>query len=110
MRFRPYGERMTSLARLHLDRLADLLVRDGCAPHEAALRYVAGEARDLGLSAVLCDIVESSDEPPIARLRAFGMLAGLLGADDEPSAAPAGDSAVPEVLPSHRDTLLVDVA
>ena len=59
---------------------------------------------------VLCDIVESSDEPPIARLRAFGMLAGLLGADDEPSAAPAGDSAVPEVLPSRRDTLLVDVA
>ena len=87
---------MTSLARLHLDRLAGL--------------FLPLQQGGLGLSAVLCDIVESSDEPPIARLRAFGMLAGLLGADDEPSAAPAGDSAVPEVLPSRRDTLLVDVA
>ena len=58
-----------------LQHLAAQLTNDGPEAHNDALRAVADWARATGASPVLAAIVASSDEPEVARLRAFGRLA-----------------------------------
>ena len=64
---------------LDLDRLGHALDRDGVHAHRDALRTVAALALAAGVSPTLVRIVTCDSEPPIARLRAFGRLAGALG-------------------------------
>ena len=64
---------------LDLDRLGHALDRDGVEPHSDALHTVAAFALAAGVSPTLVRIVTCDSEPPIARLRAFGRIAAVLG-------------------------------
>lgn len=64
--------------QLDLHHLAAQLASDGPHAHEAALRAVAEWAGSVGAPAVLANLVACADEPPIARLRAFGLLVRTL--------------------------------
>lgn len=63
----------------------------GLAGRDLAVGAVVRAARTAGLSPVLVDVLGDVAEPEVARLRAFGRLAGLLGrrsADDRQAPAP----------------------
>jgi hypothetical protein len=61
--------------------LADLawaLESDGIGRHEVSVRQVVRWARAAGVSSVAVDILADPREPEVARLRAFGQVAGAL--------------------------------
>jgi hypothetical protein len=69
---------MEPMTTTDLSHLAEDLVSDGFVGHEAAVRQVVRSARMAGLSAVLIGVLADPREPEVARLRAFGRLAGSL--------------------------------
>lgn len=58
--------------------LAEAVDRDGLDTHAATLFALAERASDLGVSRVLVDVMLSTDEPYVARVRAFTLLTGAV--------------------------------
>ena len=63
-----------------LSDLAWDLASDGFVGRENAVRQVVRTARERGLPGVLSGVLADPNEPEVARLRAFGRIAGLLAA------------------------------
>ncbi len=56
----------------HLTALAEGVVADGFAPHQAAVAELVARARSLGVCPVLTDVVADPSAPRPARERALG--------------------------------------
>ena len=69
---------MDVMSTTDLSHLAEDLVSDGFVGHEAAVRQAVRSARMAGVSAVLTGVLADPQEPAVARLRAFGMVAAAL--------------------------------
>ncbi len=82
-----------------IDDLADGVLTDGIARHEAEVAAVADQASVLGVSMTLVDVLIDQAAPEIVRLRAFGsvtrQLATLLGCAEASTQTPAPASSRP---------------
>lgn len=58
--------------------LAEVVDRDGLDAHAATVSALADQAADLGVSRVLIDVMVSSEEPYVARVRAFVLLSSAV--------------------------------
>lgn len=58
--------------------LAEAVDTDGLDAHAATLFALAEQASDLGVSRVLADVMLATDEPYVARVRAFTLLSGAV--------------------------------
>lgn len=74
--------------------LAEAVQRDGLDAHGATLFALADEAAELGVSRVLVDVMLSTGEPPVARIRAFSLI-GAAVAHRARSLRPARHAATP---------------
>jgi hypothetical protein len=58
--------------------LAEAVDRDGLDAHAATLFALAEQGTAMGLSSVLSDVMLSTEEPYVARVRAFVILSGAV--------------------------------
>lgn len=58
--------------------LAEVVERDGLDAHAATLFCLADQAAELGVSPVLVQVMLGSQEPAVARARAFSRVAAMV--------------------------------
>ena len=58
--------------------LAEVVDRDGLDAHTTSISALAERGADLGVSRVLADVMLSTEEPYVARVRAFTLLTGAV--------------------------------
>jgi hypothetical protein len=77
-----------------LSQLGWDLASDGFVGREAAVRQVVRSARSAGVSSIAAGVLSDPQEPEVARMRAFGLVAAALAVHDaRPSVTVAAHAA-----------------
>lgn len=94
---RPYGRPMGPSSTDHLTALAEAVITEGFAAHRSSLADLVSRARQLGVCAVLTDVLADEAAPGPVRERALGRvivaLVAIAGAPSALATAGAGSAA-----------------